>query len=102
MHPANEKLLDALIELVAESGEPPLEAAERMVKDAKRYRWLRDYGHSHFIYGSASSTPGRGPYIRLSPPAMNQFSDLTLWGDVADTSIDAAMRPLIENIEAKP
>lgn len=38
MHPVNEKLLDALIELVAESGEPPLEAAERMVKDAKRYR----------------------------------------------------------------
>lgn len=42
MNPANEALLDGLIELVAQNGEPPLEAARRMVADAKRYRFLRD------------------------------------------------------------
>lgn len=53
MNKANEVLLDGLIELVAENGEPPLEAAKRMVQEARRYRWLKaqaiegDWGH-HF------------------------------------------------------
>ena len=46
MHPANEVLLDALIAIVAENGEPPLDMAKQMVQDAKRYRWMKANEHS--------------------------------------------------------
>ena len=38
----NDELLDALCKLVAPNGEPPWEMAQKMAKDAERYRFLRD------------------------------------------------------------
>lgn len=61
-------------------------------KDAARYRWLRDYGHSRIVTGTASMSTGRGPYIRFDPPANNQFSGMTLWNEGADAAVDEAMK----------
>jgi hypothetical protein len=65
---------------------------EQNRKDAERYRWLRDYGHSHQVWGAtASFAPGKGPYIRFEPPSVNSFSGIALWKGTADEMIDKAM-----------
>ena len=70
-------------------------------RDAARYRWLRDYGHSRVIVGAASMPTGCGPYIRLDPPANNTFSGITLWAETADSAIDAAMSAQSDKEERK-
>lgn len=66
---------------------------EALEKDAKRYQWLCDKGHSYHgaMSGSASMSISRGPYILLEPPSCNGFSNMILTKQVADVIIDAAI-----------
>lgn len=86
MHPANERLLDALIELIAEDGSPPLEAADRIVKDAKRYRWLRD-GNTFKKHGFC-----------IGQQTANGIVRYTL--GFCDEQVDGAMNAVIETIHS--
>lgn len=64
-------------------------------KDAARYRWLCDSGYNYHgaMIGSGSMSIGRGPYILLEPPSLNQFSNIVLGKQAADLIIDTAMHP---------
>jgi len=69
---------------------PPIVEAEA-VRDAERYRWLRDKGAYRNIAGLASMNSGRGPYIYMELPSCNSFSNFVLTGIYADAHIDAAI-----------
>lgn len=75
MNEANEVLLDALIALVAENGEPPLEAARRMVQDAKRYRFLQRTTCGNTAGGKGSDEEC---YLSLNPKDMDAAIDAAL------------------------
>lgn len=38
--------------------------------DAKRYQWLCRFGFNNLISGSGTQSPGRGPYVAMSIPAV--------------------------------
>ena len=63
-------------------------------KDAKRYQWLCDKGYNYHgaMAGSGSMSICRGPYIRLEPPSVNNFSNMILGKPAADAIIDAAIK----------
>jgi hypothetical protein len=72
------------------------EAAQRLrelEKDAVRYRWLCDKGHSYHgaVAGTGSMSICRGPYILLELPSHNKFSNMILTKQAADVIIDKAI-----------
>lgn len=52
----NDELLDALIQIVAPNGEPPLEGAIALRRDAGRYRWLREHSCQHDSAGNTAES----------------------------------------------
>ena len=70
------------------------ERAEANEKDAARYRWLFTDGPTYqgAMSSAGSMPPARGPYVLLEPPSLNQFSNMILNKQGADSIIDAAMQ----------
>jgi hypothetical protein len=66
---------------------------EELEKDAVRYQWLCDKGHSYHgaMAGTGSMSICRGPYILLEPPSHNKFSNMILTKQAADVIIDKAI-----------
>ena len=69
-----------------------LEAERNELKaDAARYRWLRNHGHINLITETPSMSIGRGPFICMQLPSVNQANTVVLFAEAANAAIDAAI-----------
>lgn len=62
---------------------------EQTIKDAARYRWLRDKGFRNHFMDSPSMSIGKGPYIIIEMPSCNRFNGVVVHSEYADKLIDA-------------
>ena len=74
----NEELLNALIEIVAPNGEPPMDGALAMRRDAYRWRWMR---------GNVAFSAGLHVYKHGTDQTLSQY----LQGEEADKAVDESM-----------